>query len=77
MLQVVVQLLILAAILFIASGRVDWVGRGPISRGVGIVAINALVLPPELIAERGQIREDVKGWDKVLASLIGIPRWAR
>jgi len=74
MLQVVVQLLILAAILFIASGRMDWVGAWAyLGVGVGIVVINALVLPPELIAERGQIREDVKGWDKVLASLIGIP----
>jgi protein-S-isoprenylcysteine O-methyltransferase Ste14 len=40
---------------------------------VGIVAINALVLPPELIAERGQIKEDTKSWDKVLGILLITP----
>jgi len=74
MLQVIVQFLILAAILFIASGRLDWVWAWAyLGVSVGILVINASVLPPELIAERGQIKEDTKGWDKVLAALIGIP----
>jgi len=74
MLQVVVQFLILAAILFIASGRLDWVWAWAyLGVGVGIVAINALVLPPELIAERGQIKEDTKSWDKVLGILLITP----
>ena len=74
MLQVVVQFLILAAILFIASGRLDWVWAWAyLGVGVGIVAINALGLPPELIAERGQIKEDTKSWDKVLGILLITP----
>jgi protein-S-isoprenylcysteine O-methyltransferase Ste14 len=74
MLQVVVQFLILAAILFIASGRLDWVWAWAyLGVGVGIVAINALVLPPELIAERGQTKEDTKSWDKVLGILLITP----
>lgn len=74
MLQVVIQTLLIAAILFISSGRLDWVWAWAyLGVGVGIVVINALVLPPELIAERGQIKEDTKDWDRVLASLIGIP----
>jgi protein-S-isoprenylcysteine O-methyltransferase Ste14 len=74
MLQVVVQFLILAAILFVSSGRLDWVWAWAyLGVGVSIVVINALVLPPELIAERGQIKEDTKGWDKVLGAFIGIP----
>jgi protein-S-isoprenylcysteine O-methyltransferase Ste14 len=43
---------------------------------VGIVAVNAVViLPknPELIAERGQTKEDTKSWDKLLTTLITIP----
>ena len=74
MLQVVVQFLILAAILFIASGRLDWVWAWAyLGVSVGILVINASVLSPELIAERGQIKEDTKGWDRVLAIFIIIP----
>lgn len=73
MVQVVVQLLVLAAILFISSGRLDWVWAWAyLGVGVGILAINAFVMSPELIAERGEIKENVKGWDRVLATLIGV-----
>ena len=74
MLQVVIQTLLIAAILFIASGRPDWVWAWAyLGVGVGILVINASVLPPELIAERGQVKEDTKGWDRVLAIFIIIP----
>ena len=74
MLQVIVQFLILAAILFIASGRLDWGWAWAyLGVGVGILVINSLVLPPELIAERGQVKEDTKDWDRVLAIFIIIP----
>jgi len=73
-LQVIVQFLVIAAILFIASGRLDWVWAWAyLGVGVGILAINASVLPPELIAERGQIKEDTKGWDRLLAPLLIFP----
>jgi len=74
MLQVVIQTLLIAAILFIASGRLDWVWAWAyLGVGVGILIINVLVMPPELIAERGQINEDTKAWDKVLAPLLILP----
>jgi protein-S-isoprenylcysteine O-methyltransferase Ste14 len=74
MLQVVIQTLLIAAILFIASGRLDWVWAWAyLGVGVGILVINASVLPPELIAERGQVKEDTKDWDRVLAIFIIIP----
>ena len=75
MLQVVVQFLILAAILFIASGRLDWVWVWAyLGVGVSILAVNVLVVPPELIAERGQIgKEDVKDWDRVITTLNILP----
>jgi protein-S-isoprenylcysteine O-methyltransferase Ste14 len=74
MLQVVIQTLLIAAILFIASGRLDWGWAWAyLGVGVGILVINSLVLSPELIAERGQVKEDTKDWDRVLAIFIIIP----
>ena len=48
-----------------------------ISLNVGIVAINALIIipkNPELIAERAQMKEGTKDWDRVLAPLMEIGR---
>jgi protein-S-isoprenylcysteine O-methyltransferase Ste14 len=77
LIQVVVQFLILVAILFISAGRLDWMAAWAcIGVGIGILAINGLVvLPrnPEMIAERGQVKEGAKGWDKLLGVLIGVP----
>jgi len=73
MVQVLVQFLILAAILFISSGRLDWVWAWAyLGMSVGILVINLLVVSPELMAERGEIKENVKGWDKVLATIISL-----
>jgi len=71
--QVFVQLLILAGILFLASGRLDW-GMAWVYLFVYVAAItmNAFLLirkNPELIAERAEMKAGAKGWDKVLASL--------
>ena len=73
--QVVVQFLVLAAILFIASGRLDWVWAWAyLGVGVSILAVNTLVVPLELIAERGQIgQEDIKDWDRVITTLNILP----
>jgi protein-S-isoprenylcysteine O-methyltransferase Ste14 len=74
MVQVVVQFLLIAAILFISAGNLKWAWAWAyLGVGVGILAINVLVMPPELIAERGRIgQEDVKTWDRVLAIPIGV-----
>ena len=75
MLQVVVQFLVLAAILFISSGRLDWVWAWAyLGVGVTILAINVLVMPPEVIAERGRTdKEGIKSWDRVLTTLSILP----
>jgi protein-S-isoprenylcysteine O-methyltransferase Ste14 len=74
MLQVVIQTLLIAAILFIASGRLDWGWAWAyLGVGVGILLINTLVLSPELIAERGQPKENVKDWDRILTTLTLFP----
>jgi protein-S-isoprenylcysteine O-methyltransferase Ste14 len=76
MLQVVVQFLILAAILFVAAGRLDWgMAWAYLGVYVGIIVINMLVLlrvSPELIAERGQIRQDAKEWDKWFGGIVSL-----
>jgi len=77
MLQVIITGLLMAVVLFISAGRLDWVW-GWVYIGVYFIgiAINALViLPsnPEMIAERAEIKEDAKSWDKALGILIAIP----
>jgi protein-S-isoprenylcysteine O-methyltransferase Ste14 len=75
--QVVVTYLVLAAILFVTSGRLNWSWAWALlGVGLGILVVNAIVLPPELIAERGQPGENVKRWDRVFTTLAGLPTLA-
>jgi len=77
MLQVAGSYLVLALILFTTSGNLNWIWAWAyLGLGVAILVINALILPAELIAERGQPGENVKRWDKVLATLTGLPTLA-
>ncbi len=77
MAQVVGQTVLIALLLLGSAGRLDWSWAWIyIGFGVVVVAINALVLPRELIAERGQPRENVKPWDRKIASLLVVPTLA-
>lgn len=61
--------LLLAAILFLAAGRLDWLmGWLYMAMYACVTIVATLVVPldPELIAERTQIKEGVKDWDKRL-----------
>lgn len=74
--QIAIQTLILAAILFISSGRLDWV-MAWVYLGIYVVCIliNLVILlrhNPELIAERAEMGPGTKGWDKALATLYGL-----
>jgi protein-S-isoprenylcysteine O-methyltransferase Ste14 len=76
LLQVGVGVALQAVIMFLAVGRLDWLA-GWVYLAVyvgGIVFLSFYLLPrdPELIAERGQVKEDTKGWDKWLATIIGL-----
>jgi protein-S-isoprenylcysteine O-methyltransferase Ste14 len=75
-LQIGFQLLILAAALFVPSWRWDWgmawaflgvSAAALIVGGVGLLKIN-----PRLVAERTQMGEGTKDWDKVLTVLYGL-----
>jgi protein-S-isoprenylcysteine O-methyltransferase Ste14 len=77
MIQVLLTYLVLAAILFLSSGDLAWVWAWAyLGVGLGILIVNVLILPAELIAERGQPRDNVKRWDKVLTSIAGLPTLA-
>jgi protein-S-isoprenylcysteine O-methyltransferase Ste14 len=71
MLQVVIQYIVIALILFLTSGKLNWIWAWAyMSVNVIILAINSMVISPELMAERGEIKENVEPWDRTVA-LIG------
>jgi protein-S-isoprenylcysteine O-methyltransferase Ste14 len=77
MLQVLLTYLVLATILFLSSGDLAWAWAWAyLGVGLGILITNMLILPAELIAERGRPRDNVKRWDRVLTSIAGLPTLA-
>ncbi len=72
--QVISQLLIIMIILFISAGTIWWLWAW-IYLGIGILilAANALVLDPGLVAERGKKKKDVKKFDKIITNINIIP----
>ena len=76
LLRLLAFVLILAAILFLSAGRLDWV-MGWLYMGVyaGVTVAGVLLVPldPELVEERTRIKEGVKAWDRrltVIGSLL-------
>jgi protein-S-isoprenylcysteine O-methyltransferase Ste14 len=75
--QLLVQFLLLAAILFLSSGRLDWwFAWVYLAIFVAGVAVNSLVLlriNPDLVSERAkQVTSETKRWDKILATIWGL-----
>jgi protein-S-isoprenylcysteine O-methyltransferase Ste14 len=75
--QLGIQFLLLAGILFLSSGRLDWwfawVYLGIFVLGVGVNSFVILRTNPELIAERArQFTPETKKWDRILATLWGL-----
>jgi protein-S-isoprenylcysteine O-methyltransferase Ste14 len=74
--QIFIQILIMAALLFILSGHLDWV-MAWVYLGIHVVGIviNSIILlrhNPALIAERAERGAGTKGWDKVLATIYSL-----
>ena len=68
LLQIVGQFLFIGILLFASAGTLDWIWAWVYFAAViGILIVNALVMPRELIAERGATKENVKAWDKWIA----------
>ncbi|UCE27118.1 MAG: isoprenylcysteine carboxylmethyltransferase family protein [Candidatus Coatesbacteria bacterium] len=77
--QIVVQILVIAAVLFGTSGRLDWwmawLYLCVYVVGVCVNAAFMLRVNPELIAERSRIGVGTKGWDKLIASSAVLIGW--
>jgi protein-S-isoprenylcysteine O-methyltransferase Ste14 len=75
--QMGIQFLILAAILFLSSGRLDWwfawIYLVIFVLGVAVNSYVLLRTHPELIAERArQFTPETRKWDKILATFWGL-----
>jgi protein-S-isoprenylcysteine O-methyltransferase Ste14 len=76
MLQIIFQIIVIAAILFISSGRLDWwMAWAYLSIFVVGVCVNMIIIirkNPELIEERSHIKANTKKWDFYLAGLLSL-----
>ena len=72
--QVVLQVVLFAILLFVSSGQIAWLWAWIyLCTYVLIIIINAFILPADLIEERGKSKENVKKWDKVIMTLNIFP----
>jgi protein-S-isoprenylcysteine O-methyltransferase Ste14 len=74
--QVMVLILFQGALLFLSSGRIDWV-MAWIYIGIYVifVLINGVIMlrrSPETIVERAKAGEDWKDWDKIVGGLFAL-----
>lgn len=70
--QVLVSYILVGVILFLAAWTVRWPWAWVlVIANFAVLAINFLVLPREVIEERGRKKDNVKKWDRVL-SVIGV-----
>ncbi|HVM70442.1 MAG TPA: isoprenylcysteine carboxylmethyltransferase family protein [Anaerolineales bacterium] len=72
--QMISALVIFGALLFLVAGRLDWM-QGWVYLGMNALtqALSAVYLiprRPDMLAERSQVREGTKGWDRLLAPAI-------
>jgi len=71
--QVFLTLLIIVAVLFVSSGKLNWIYAWIyILASLLILAVNFYVFPVELIAERGRKKENVETFDSVITKIIAV-----
>jgi protein-S-isoprenylcysteine O-methyltransferase Ste14 len=74
LIQVFSVLILQGAVLFIAAGTLSWNWAWAVLLlGLLLLLINLILLPAELVEERGRKKKNVKKWDKVLSSITSIP----
>lgn len=78
LLQIVIGFGLIATVLFLAAGRLNWLWAW-VSLGIYLVSVlfnSAFMLrtSPETIAERGRPKE-MRGWDKAVGGLWGLAQW--
>jgi protein-S-isoprenylcysteine O-methyltransferase Ste14 len=74
--QMLAGLIFFGALLFLAAGRLNWI-QGWVYLGMNALTqiMSAILLiprRPDMLAERSQVREGTKGWDRFLAPAIVI-----
>lgn len=74
LIQTVLTLLFQGIILFLSAWTIKWIWAWIfILTGVLILIINMVVIPSEVIEERGRKKENVKKWDKILTTINSFP----
>jgi protein-S-isoprenylcysteine O-methyltransferase Ste14 len=72
--QTVLTLFFQGFVLFVSAWTLRWMWAWIlIALGLINLIINGIVLPPEVIEERGRKKENVKRWDKILSTVNIIP----
>jgi protein-S-isoprenylcysteine O-methyltransferase Ste14 len=74
--QVFVTLLVMAVVLFLAAGRLDWAAAW-IFLGLYVLAVLTLGVwathkNPDVVNERGKLAKNTKSWDKILMTLYTV-----
>lgn len=75
LLRWIVMTILLAGMLFISAGRLDWwMGWAYLAAYCGFLLISALVIPveQELAEERTTVKQDAKRWDVVIVTLLSL-----
>lgn len=73
LIQVFSILILQGSILFVAAGTLSWKWAWYVLLlGLALLIFNGIMLPAELIEERGRKKENVKKWDKMLSSIISV-----
>ncbi len=67
-------LVVTGLLLFGAAGTITWVFAWLyLFVSLVIIGTNSVLLPPEVIEERGRKKENTEPWDRIISSLIIIP----
>lgn len=62
------------AVLFLSAGSLNWLWAWIfLALGIVVLIINLIVLPSEVIAERGRKKKNVKKWDKIITKIMIVP----
>jgi protein-S-isoprenylcysteine O-methyltransferase Ste14 len=76
LIQLVISLLVMAAILFLSAGRLTWTAAWVyLALNLAVILVNTMVILQknrELVAERSQMRAEAKAWDKILGPLAAV-----
>ena len=72
--QVLSFLILQNVLLFVSAGTLNWIWAWVFAAiNVVILTVNALLMPAELIAERGKKHPDAERWDRILTSIAAVP----